>query len=109
MLVLYFLFLCILVEFFSLCGLCDVVLVGGVGMLVVLLVYVVLIWFYESIVGFFVENSVFGGGGYNVVNVILVDFCGFDIFGEISVLVIVGVGIYVMFVGFVLYKLICDL
>lgn len=36
------------------------------------------------------------GGGTNVVNVILVDFRGFDTFGEISVLGIAALGIYAM-------------
>ena len=34
-----------------------------------------------------------GGGGTNVVNVILVDFRGFDTFGEIIVLAIAALGI----------------
>jgi multicomponent K+:H+ antiporter subunit A len=37
-----------------------------------------------------------GGGGTNVVNVILVDFRGWDTFGEISVLGIAALGIYAM-------------
>ncbi len=48
------------------------------------------------------------GGGYNVVNVILVDFRGFDTLGEISVLAIAGVGIYAMLAGFALHKPTCD-
>ncbi len=54
---------------------------------------------YESIAGFFLENSVSGGGGHNVVNVILVDFRGFDTFGEITVLAIAAVGIYALLAG----------
>ena len=50
----------------------------------------------ESISGWFLENSVSGGGGSNVVNVILVDFRGFDTFGEISVLAIAALGIFAM-------------
>ena len=34
------------------------------------------------------------GGGTNVVNVILVDFRGFDTLGEITVLAIAGVALY---------------
>ncbi len=37
-----------------------------------------------------------GGGGTNVVNVILVDFRGFDTFGEIIVLGIAAIGIYAL-------------
>lgn len=48
----------------------------------------------ESISTFFIENSKTGGGGTNVVNVILVDFRGFDTLGEITVLGIAALGIY---------------
>jgi multicomponent K+:H+ antiporter subunit A len=51
---------------------------------------------HETISEFFVANSVPGGGGTNVVNVILVDFRGFDTLGEISVLALAGLGIYAM-------------
>ncbi|MGV8442564.1 hydrogen gas-evolving membrane-bound hydrogenase subunit E, partial [Pseudomonas aeruginosa] len=84
MLALYFLPSRTPAESSSLRGLRDVALAGGVGMLVALLAYAGLTRPYESIAGFFVENSVSGGGGYNVVNVILVDFRGFDTLGEIS-------------------------
>ncbi|GAB2576930.1 monovalent cation/H+ antiporter subunit A [Nitrincola alkalisediminis] len=47
-----------------------------------------------SISEFFLENSKPGGGGTNVVNVILVDFRGFDTFGEILVLGIAALGIF---------------
>jgi multicomponent K+:H+ antiporter subunit A len=40
-----------------------------------------------------------GGGGTNVVNVILVDFRGFDTLGEITVLAIAAVGIYALLDG----------
>ncbi|TBU95497.1 monovalent cation/H+ antiporter subunit A [Stutzerimonas kirkiae] len=72
----------------------DLLLASGVGTLVALLVYAVLTRPYQSIAPFFLENSVSGGGGTNVVNVILVDFRGFDTLGEISVLAIAAVGIY---------------
>ncbi|ETX27405.1 monovalent cation/H+ antiporter subunit A [Roseivivax isoporae] len=42
------------------------------------------------------ENSYYGGGGTNVVNVILVDFRGFDTFGEIIVLGIAALVIYAL-------------
>ncbi|RLT99223.1 monovalent cation/H+ antiporter subunit A [Ketobacter sp.] len=48
----------------------------------------------DSISDFFMENSKPGGGGTNVVNVILVDFRGFDTLGEITVLGIAALGIY---------------
>ena len=40
-----------------------------------------------------------GGGGFNVVNVILVDFRGFDTLGEISVLALAAMGVWSMFLG----------
>jgi multicomponent K+:H+ antiporter subunit A len=51
---------------------------------------------YETIAGYFLENSVPGGGGGNVVNVILVDFRGFDTLGEITVLALAGLAIYAL-------------
>jgi len=48
----------------------------------------------DSISDFFIANSKTGGGGNNIVNVILVDFRGFDTLGEITVLGIAGLGIY---------------
>ncbi|MBN9309284.1 monovalent cation/H+ antiporter subunit A [Devosia sp.] len=44
----------------------------------------------QSISRFFLENAYVLGGGHNVVNVILVDFRGFDTLGEITVLGIVA-------------------
>jgi multicomponent K+:H+ antiporter subunit A len=52
--------------------------------------------FYESTSTFFLENALGGGGGTNVVNVMLVDFRGFDTFGEIVVLGIVAIVIYAL-------------
>jgi len=61
-----------------------------------LLTWAVLTRPYDSISGWMLENSVPGGGGTNVVNVILVDFRGFDTLGEITVLAIAAIGIYMM-------------
>ncbi|MEH6664008.1 MAG: monovalent cation/H+ antiporter subunit A [Brevundimonas sp.] len=49
-----------------------------------------------SISRFHWENSYSGGGGTNVVNVILVDFRGFDTFGEIIVLGIAALAIFAL-------------
>ena len=46
-----------------------------------------------------VARSVPGGGGTNVVNVILVDFRGFDTYGEITVLVVAALGIVALLAG----------
>ena len=72
---------------------CLAVLAGGGA---ALLAWAVLTRPDRSIAGWFLENSVTGGGGTNVVNVILVDFRGFDTFGEISVLAIAALGIFAL-------------
>lgn len=51
---------------------------------------------FETISGYFLDHSVPGGGGHNVVNVILVDFRGYDTFGEITVLALAALGIFAM-------------
>jgi multicomponent K+:H+ antiporter subunit A len=48
----------------------------------------------ESISGFFVSNAQPLGGGTNVVNVILVDFRGFDTMVEITVLGVAALSVY---------------
>lgn len=52
-----------------------------------------------SLSGYYLDESVPGGGGTNVVNVILVDFRGFDTFGEIIVLGIAALTIYALLDG----------
>ncbi|MGJ8758663.1 monovalent cation/H+ antiporter subunit A [Acinetobacter sp. HC8-3S] len=47
---------------------------------------------HNSISWFFMQQAIPLGGGSNAVNVILVDFRGFDTFGEIAVLGIAGIG-----------------
>jgi len=49
-----------------------------------------------SISAYHLANSKTGGGGTNVVNVILVDFRGFDTFGEITVLGIAALVIFAL-------------
>jgi len=48
----------------------------------------------DTVSRFFVEHAYSEGGGTNVVNVILVDFRGFDTLGEITVLGVVAVTAY---------------
>lgn len=50
----------------------------------------------NSISRYFVENAYTMGGGTNVVNVILVDFRGFDTLGEITVLAVVALTVYAL-------------
>ncbi|MEO9701921.1 monovalent cation/H+ antiporter subunit A [Marinobacter alexandrii] len=71
-----------------------IALAAGTGMTLVTLA--MLTQPFSSISDFFLENSKPGGGGTNVVNVILVDFRGFDTLGEITVLAIAALGIYAM-------------
>ncbi len=50
----------------------------------------------DAISGFFVTHAYPEGGGTNVVNVILVDFRGFDTLGEITVLGAVAIAVYAL-------------
>jgi multicomponent K+:H+ antiporter subunit A len=78
----------------------DIALASGTGLGVGLLTLAILTRPYDtSLADFFLANSVSGGGGTNVVNVILVDFRGFDTLGEITVLAIAGLGVYLMLDG----------
>jgi multicomponent K+:H+ antiporter subunit A len=81
----------------------DVIIsiLAGVGVMV--LSMAVMTRDFAPISDFFLENSVPGGGGTNVVNVILVDFRGTDTLGEIVVLALAGLGIYGLIDGLKLY------
>lgn len=74
----------------------DGVLAGLAGLGVGGAVWAVMTRDFETISGYFLENSKTGGGGTNVVNVILVDFRGFDTFGEITVLGIAALVIFAL-------------
>src|SRR5690606_39615239 len=50
----------------------------------------------ETIATFFIDKAYSEGGGRNVVNVILVDFRGFDTMGEITVLGIVALTVFAL-------------
>ena len=58
----------------------------------------------DTISDFYLDNAKSGGGGTNVVNVILVDFRGFDTLGEITVLGIAALGIYKLIARMGLFK-----
>ncbi|TCK29128.1 multisubunit potassium/proton antiporter PhaA subunit /multisubunit potassium/proton antiporter PhaB subunit [Ancylobacter aquaticus] len=68
--------------------------VGGLG--IGLLAYAVMTRDGASIADYFLAQSKPGGGGTNVVNVILVDFRGYDTFAEIIVLGIAAVAIFAL-------------
>ncbi len=74
----------------------DLLIAGAAGVGMTLVTLAILTQPFSSISEFFLENSKPGGGGTNVVNVILVDFRGFDTLGEITVLGIAALGIYAM-------------
>lgn len=50
----------------------------------------------DTIASYFLERSYSEGGGRNVVNVILVDFRGFDTMGEITVLAVVALSVFAL-------------
>ena len=73
-------------------------LVAGVG--VAWLAWVFMTRHHNSISWYFLEQSLPKGGGSNVVNVILVDFRGYDTWGEITVLGIAALGVLALMDGF---------
>jgi len=77
------------------------VLIGGV---VGTITYALMTRSVDSVSWFYTENAKVLGGGTNIVNVILVDFRGFDTFGEISVLAIAALGIYKLIARMRLYQ-----
>jgi multicomponent K+:H+ antiporter subunit A len=77
----------------------DGVLALGGGAGVAWLAWLAMTRDHESIAWYFQEQSAPAGGGTNVVNVILVDFRGFDTFGEITVLAIAAVGVLALLGG----------
>jgi multicomponent K+:H+ antiporter subunit A len=77
----------------------DITLAVCAGIGIGLMAFAIITRPYETIADYYLANSVTGGGGSNVVNVILVDFRGFDTLGEITVLAIAAIGIYVMLKG----------
>ena len=77
----------------------DGILAGGSGLGIGTLIYFVITRDFTTISDFHLAESKPGGGGTNVVNVILVDFRGFDTFGEIIVLGIAALAIYALLDG----------
>ena len=75
----------------------DAVLATAVGATVTLVMLAVLrLPFDTTVPQYFLEESVPGGFGRNVVNVILVDFRALDTLGEIAVLAIAALGAFVV-------------
>ena len=74
----------------------DGIIAGVAGLGLSGLAYAVMTRDFQSISEYHLAQSKPGGGGTNVVNVILVDFRGFDTFGEIIVLCIAALAIYAL-------------
>ena len=75
----------------------DLSLAIGGGLALAALTYAVLLHpASDTIADFFLLNALSGGGGGNVVNVLLVDFRSFDTLGEITVLSIVALTVYAL-------------
>ena len=71
----------------------DTMVAVAVGLGAGLLAWALLTRPFSTIAWYYLEHAKPQGGGYNVVNVILVDFRGFDTLGEITVLGIAAVAI----------------
>jgi multicomponent Na+:H+ antiporter subunit A len=75
----------------------DIVVAAGVGTLMTLIVLASnQVEPVDRVADYFVEESVPGGFGRNVVNVILVDFRALDTLGEITVLGLAALGVYAL-------------
>jgi multicomponent K+:H+ antiporter subunit A len=81
----------------------DFLVSGLIGCVIGTICYAMLTSPLDTISDFFIANSKTGGGGTNVVNVILVDFRGFDTFGEIIVLGIAALGIFKLIANMRIY------
>lgn len=77
----------------------DAVLAVGVGAGVAALVWLALSRPVDSIAHFFLERSLPEGGGSNAVNVIIVDFRGFDTLGEIAVMAVAAFIVHALLSG----------
>ncbi len=77
----------------------DAALALSCGAGIAWLAWVMLTRDHDSIAWYFLNQSAIAGGGTNVVNVILVDFRGYDTLGEIAVLGIAAVGVLALMDG----------
>lgn len=77
----------------------DILLAIAAGIGVGALAFTAITRDFTTLSDYYLEQSLPGGGGTNVVNVILVDFRGFDTFGEIIVLAIAALTIFALLDG----------
>lgn len=82
----------------------DLSIASMVGVIIGSLSYALMTRPFNTISDYFIANAKIGGGGTNVVNVILVDFRGFDTMGEIAVLGIASLGIFKLLTCIPLFK-----
>jgi multicomponent K+:H+ antiporter subunit A len=78
----------------------DAALAVAAGLGTTALAYLVLTRPFDSISSFFLRTTLPEGGGANAVNVIIVDFRGFDTLGEIAVLGIAGIIVFALLAEF---------
>ncbi len=74
-------------------------LAAGAGLGAAAVTFAMLTRPFATISGYHIANAKPLGGGTNVVNVILVDFRGFDTLGEIAVLAMAALGVHAMLHG----------
>ncbi|WP_121632405.1 monovalent cation/H+ antiporter subunit A [Tropicibacter alexandrii] len=74
----------------------DAAIALSAGVAIAGLSYAFMMRDFSTISDYHLANSYIGGGGTNVVNVILVDFRGYDTYGEIIVLGIAGLAIFAL-------------
>src|SRR5690606_36413552 len=75
----------------------DLTIAAAVGLATAAIAYFVMTReLSDTVATYFLELAYSEGGGRNVVNVILVDFRGFDTFGEIVVLGIVALSVFAL-------------
>ena len=77
----------------------DATLAVAIGASMAWLAWVMLTRDHDSISWYFLNHAAVAGGGTNAVNVILVDFRGYDTFGEITVLGIAAIGVLALMDG----------
>jgi multicomponent K+:H+ antiporter subunit A len=77
----------------------DAAVAAAAGAGIAWVAWIMLTRDHDTISWYFLNQSAIAGGGTNVVNVILVDFRGYDTFGEITVLGIAAIGVLALMDG----------
>lgn len=73
----------------------NAVIALGIGFSVAVLLIAITQQPFDDFIGqYFITHSIPSGHGRNVVNVVLIDFRGFDTLGEIIVVAVAALGIY---------------